>query len=97
MLFNLFFTCVLSHAGRDNNDSVYLKCRTDGYLFDLRCLGPKTKVVNIILEALFFDDCNLAAHKESALQLAVNKFADTAHLFGLTISLGKIPGGGALD
>ena len=87
VLFNLFLACVLSHAVRDNNDGVYLKHRTDGSLFDLRSLSAKTK--KVILKALFADDCTLMAHKESALQLLVNKFADAARFFGLTLSLGK--------
>ncbi|KAI8519286.1 hypothetical protein Bbelb_025430 [Branchiostoma belcheri] len=90
ILFNLFFTCVLNQALSDVRDGVHLKYRTDGSLFDLRRLKAKTKtVVTTILEALFADDCALVAHKEPVLQMFVNKFAEAADLFGLTISLGK--------
>lgn len=90
VLFNLFFTCVLSHAVRDIEDGVFLKYRLDGSLFDLRRLNAKTKTIErIILEALFADDCALMAHTEAALQLIVDKFAEASRLFGLTISLGK--------
>ncbi|XP_076060523.1 uncharacterized protein LOC143036733 [Oratosquilla oratoria] len=69
---------------------VYLRFRIEGSVFDLRRLNVKTKTTEkLILEALFVDDCALMAHKESDLQLIVDKFAEDARLFGLTISLGK--------
>ncbi|KAL8624073.1 hypothetical protein ACOMHN_019495 [Nucella lapillus] len=87
VLFNLFFTCVLSHSVRDIEDGVYIRYRMDGSLFDLRRLSAKTKTIEkLILEALFADDCALT---ESTLQLIVNKVAEATRLFGLTISLGK--------
>lgn len=90
ILFNLFFTCVLNHATSDLDLGVYLRYRLDGSVFDLRRLSARTKTVErLILEALFADDCALMAHKESDLQLIVDKFAEAARLFGLTISLGK--------
>ena len=59
-------------------------------MFDLRRLTGKTKTVKkTVLEALFADDCALVAHRESDLQIIVNKFAEASNLFGLTISLGK--------
>ncbi|KAL8562659.1 hypothetical protein ACOMHN_011230 [Nucella lapillus] len=90
ILFNLSFTCVLSHAVRDIEYGVYIWYRIDGSLFDLRCPSAKTKTIEkLILEALFTDNCALMAHTESALQLIVNKFAEASRLFCLTISLGK--------
>ncbi|KAL8615669.1 hypothetical protein ACOMHN_034819 [Nucella lapillus] len=90
VLFNLFFTCILSHAVRDIEDGLYVRYRMDGPLFDLRRLSAKTKTIKkLILEALFADDGALMAHTESALQLIVSKFAEASRLFGLTISLSK--------
>ena len=90
VLFNLFFACVLDHAGRDLEHGVFLKYRLDGSLFDPRRLKAKTKIFEtIVREALFADDCALMAHTEADLQLVVNKFAEASRLFGLTISLGK--------
>ncbi|PFX25261.1 Transposon TX1 uncharacterized 149 kDa protein [Stylophora pistillata] len=90
VLFNLFFTCVLSQAVKDIEDGVYIRYRLDGCLFDLRRLNAKTKTIEkLILEALFAYDCALMAHTESTLQLTVDKFAEASRLFGLTISLGK--------
>ncbi|KAL8566905.1 hypothetical protein ACOMHN_008762 [Nucella lapillus] len=63
VLFNLFFTCVLSHAVRDIDDGVYIRYIMDGSLFDLRHLNAKTTTIEkLILEALFADDCALMAH-----------------------------------
>ena len=90
VLFNLFFTQVLLHAVKDLNLGVYIKYRLDGSLFDLRRLSARRKTLEkLILEALFADDCALMAHKENHLQVIVDRFADAARLFGLTISLGK--------
>ena len=40
-------------------------------------------------EASFADDCALMPHRQSDVQVIVNKFAEASRLFGLTISLGK--------
>ncbi|XP_076028432.1 uncharacterized protein LOC143017527 [Oratosquilla oratoria] len=91
ILFNLFFIYGLNHAFRDLDLGVYLRFRFEGSVFDLRRLNTKTKTTEkLILEAFFADDCALMAHKESDLQLIVDKFPEGARLFGLTISLGKI-------
>ena len=81
---------MLNHAIRDFEQGVYLRYRLDGSLFDLRRLTAKTKTVKkTVLEALFADDCALMAHRQSELQVMVNKFVEASRLFGLTISLGK--------
>ena len=68
VLFNIFFTCMLSHAVRDLEKGVYIRCRLDGSLFDLRRLAAKTKSLQSLLqEVLFADDCALVAHTESDL------------------------------
>ena len=90
VLFNLFFTCVLTHALRDLKTGIYVRYRLDGSLFDLRRLRAQTKSVErLIVDALFADDCALLAHSEADLQAIVNKFAEATHLFGLTISIKK--------
>ena len=87
---NLFFTGVPTHAVRDIDHAVYLRYRLDGSLFDLRHLSVNAQTPErIFLDVLFAYDCVLMAHKESDLQLIVDKFAEASHLFGLTISLGK--------
>lgn len=90
ILFNVFFTCMLSHAVRDLDQGVYVRYRLDGSLFDLRRLTAKTKSKKVLIqEALFADDCALVAHTESDLQLMLDRFSDASRLFGLSISLGK--------
>ena len=75
---------------RDVREGVHLKYRTDGPHFNLRRLKAKTKtVMATILEALFADDCAMMANKEPLLQMFVNKFAEAANLFCLTVSLDK--------
>ena len=90
VLFNIFFTCMLSHAVKDLEQGVCVRYRLDGSLFDLRRLSAKTKSsVDIIQAVLFADDCALVAHTESHLQLMLDCFSEASKLFGLTISLGK--------
>ena len=90
VLFNMFFTCVLSHAIREFEQGVCLRYRLDGSLFDLRQITAKTKTVEkTVLEALFADACALMAHRESDFQIIVNKFAEASRLFGLTIGRGE--------
>ena len=81
---------MLNHAIRYLEQGVYPRYWLDGSLFDLHRLTAKTKTVKkTVLEALFADDCALMAHRESDLQIIVNKFEEASRLFGLSISLGK--------
>ena len=90
VLFNVFFTCMLSHAVRDLEKGVYIRYRLDGSLFNLRRLSAKTKSLqNLLQEVLFADDCALVAHAESDLQIVLDRFSEASKLFGLTVSLGK--------
>ena len=90
VLFNVFFTCMLSHAVRDLEKGVYIPYRLDGSLFDLRCLTAKTKSLQTLLQVvLFADDCALVAHIETDLQRMMDRFSDASKLFGLTVSLDK--------
>ena len=85
VLLNLFFTQVLLHAVLDLG--VYIKYRLDGSLFDLRHLSAQTKTLEkLITEDLFAGDCALMAHRENHQQIIVDRFADAARLFGLTMS-----------
>ena len=90
VLFNIFFTCMLSHAVRDQERGVYICYRLDGSLFDLRRLAAKTKNLQSLLqEVLFADDCALVAHTESDLQLMQDRFSSASKLFGLTVSFSE--------
>ena len=90
VLFNTFFTCMLSHAVRDLEKGVYIRYQLDSSLFDLHNLTAKTKGhQDLIQEALFADDCALVTHTELDLQLKLDRFSEASKLFGLTISLGE--------
>ncbi|CAH1266638.1 Hypp3464 [Branchiostoma lanceolatum] len=89
-LFAIFFSMMLREAKEDPSEGIYIRFRTDGSVFNLQRLLARTKTLEaLILELLFADDCALLAHPGEALQRAVNRFADAAKAFGLTISLKK--------
>ena len=86
VLFNLFYTCLPS--GTLNRECTYdigstAPCST----FATDSQGEDYK--QTVLEVLFAEDCALIAHRESDVQIIVNKSAEAFRLLGLTISLGK--------
>ena len=71
-------------------DSIFLRFKTDGSIFNLCHLLAHTKTIEVlIVELLFTDDCALLAHTQEALQYIFNHFAEAAKAFGFTISLKK--------
>ena len=91
-LFSIFFSMMLRQATEDLNDddSIYIRYRLDGNLFNLRRLQAHTKTQEqLIRDLLFADDAALVAHTERALQRFTSCFAEAAQLFGLEISLKK--------
>ena len=89
-LFGIFFSVLLAHAFRNNEDGVYLHTQSDDKLFNLARLRAKTKVRHVIIrEALFADDIALATHSGDALQRLINLFFKACNEFGLTISIKK--------
>ena len=90
VLFNVFFTCMLSHDVQDLEKGIYIRYCLDGSLFDLRRLPAKTKSQQTLLrEVLFADDCALVTHAQHDLQRILDRFSEASKLFGLIISLGK--------
>ena len=91
-LFYIFFSMMLRQATEDLNDddSIYIRYRLDGNLFNLRRLQAHTKTQEQqIRDILFDDDAALVAHTERALQRLTSCFAEADQLFGLEISLKK--------
>ena len=88
VLFNLIITCMLSHAIRDLDLRMYLRYRLDGSLFNPHQLNGKTIWImeKIVLEVLFTDDCALMAHKESDLQLIMNRFTEASTFLALPLA-----------
>ena len=61
VLFNMFFSQVLLHTVKDLDVGVYVRCRSDGSVFDLRRLSVQTKALkNFVIEALFADILEIA-------------------------------------
>ena len=90
VLFNVFFTCMLSRAVCDLKKCVYIRYRLNGSHFDLRRFTAKTKSLQSLLqEVLFADDYALVANTETDLQLMLDRFSSASQLFGLTVSLSK--------
>ena len=89
-LVGIFFSMLLPHAFKDNEDGIYLHTRSDGKLYNLARLRAKTKVRHVtIREVLFADDAAMATHTEEALQRLIDRFALACDDFGLTISIKK--------
>ena len=83
VLFNVFFTCMLSYAVQDLEKGVYIRYRLDRSFFDLRRLTAKTKSLQTLLqEVLFADDCALVAHAEQNLQRMLDRFSEASKLLG---------------
>ena len=89
-LFNIYFSYLLHYALADNEDGVYMHCRIDGGLFNIRRFNAKTKVTEFsITELLFADDAALVTHDPVALQRLLNKLSEACQIFGLSISAAK--------
>ena len=89
-LFGIVFALMLQYAFHDLDLGVYLHVRTDGGVFNLRRFSARTKLTEyLIRDLLFADDCALTAHSLDDIQLIVDRFADAAQNFGLTISIKK--------
>ena len=57
-LFSMMFSAMLAEAFSDNSDGIPIRFRTDGKLFNLRRLYPKSKVkMDCVRDLLFADDC----------------------------------------
>ena len=70
---------------------IYLKFRTSGKVFNLRCFDAKTKtLVMLIRELLYADDAVFVAHSVEDMQLIMDRFSFACTAIGLTISLKKM-------
>ena len=87
-IFSMMFQKATEYLSSD--DGMYVRYRTDGSLFKLRCLQAHTKSLEyLVRELLFADDAALVAHTENALQHVTSCFAEAAQLFRLEVSLKK--------
>ena len=89
-LFSMMFIAMLSDAFCNNAESMKIKFRTDGRLFNLRRLQAKTKVQEeSVRDMLFADDCALNDATEAQMQQSMDCFSTACDNFGLTISTKK--------
>ena len=81
---------MLADVFQDNKDGISTRYRTDGKLFNLRRLLPKTRVKeDTVRNLLFVDDCTLNAGSMPEMQCSTDKFSSACDAFGLTISTNK--------
>ncbi|XP_037783545.1 uncharacterized protein LOC119579712 [Penaeus monodon] len=91
-LFSTVFSVMLIDAFRDCQDGMHVRYRTDGGLFNLRCLQDVTKVKEtVIKDFLFADDCALNADTEQKMQHEMDCFSRACDNFGLIINTKNEP------
>ena len=79
MLFSLMLRQAKEQAKEDILDGIYICFCSDGSLFNLRRLLSHTKrMVQLIMELVFADDCALLAHTEVAVQNLVDHFSEAS-------------------
>ena len=89
-LFRIFFPLLLKHAFGTSTEGIYLRSRSGGRLFNLACLGAKTKVHEVLIrDMLIADSAAVATHTQRELQSLMDQFTQACKDFGLTISLKK--------
>ena len=92
-LFGIFFSALLDFAFINNDtfvDSVYVRTRPDGDLFNLSRLRAKRKTRQVLVrELLFADDAALVSHSIDGLQKLMDAFEYACREFSLIISIKK--------
>ena len=89
-LFGIVFQFMLQYAFGYLDREVYLKVRAHGGVFNLRRFSAHTNITQPVKsDLLFSDDCALSTRSQNDIQGIVDRFADAAKNFGLTISLKK--------
>ena len=85
-LFSVVFSAMLKTAFQDDTDSMTIRYRTDGKLFNLRRLQARGKVKEERMrDILFADDCALNASSEDEMQRNMDKFESVCDAVGLII------------
>ena len=88
--FNMVFSAMLKTTFHDDTDSMAIRYRTDGKLFNLRRLQARTKVKEEkVRHFMYADDCALNASSEDEMQRNMDTFLSTCGAFGFTISTAK--------
>ncbi|KAI8506599.1 hypothetical protein Bbelb_160260 [Branchiostoma belcheri] len=89
-LFALFLAAVIEEMSDDDLEGIYIRTRSDGGLFNLARLKSQRHVlVKCIRELLYADDSALVAHTLDSIQRLLEKFAEAARAYGMTINIKK--------
>ena len=76
ILFFIYFAVLFMFAFNDCDTGIYLRFRTSGKVFNLRCLDAKTKTFEtLIRELLYADDAVFIAHSVEDMQLIMDCFS----------------------
>ena len=90
LLLSIVFSPMLHDAFEDCPQGVMVHFCTDGSVFNLQRLKAKSGITEMLLrDILFTDDSALFSHNLEDMQFIGNSFAQSAHRYGLTISLKK--------
>ena len=89
-LFSMMFSAMLTDVFQDGDNSIPIRYRFDGKLFNLRRLQAKSKVQTEVLdEIIFADDMAKGAPTEEKMQKFVDQVSDSCDSYDLTISIKK--------
>ncbi|KAI8516417.1 hypothetical protein Bbelb_049980 [Branchiostoma belcheri] len=92
-LFALFLAAVIEEMSDDLLEGIYIRTRSDGGLFNLARLKSQRHVLmKCIRELLYADDSALVAHTLDSIQRLLEKFAEAARAYGMTINIKKTEG-----
>ena len=87
-LLSMLFSVMHTGAFQDGDNSMPIRYRFDGKLFNLRGLQAQSKVQTEVLdELLFADDMTKGAPTEEKMQKGVNQISDSCDSYALTISV----------
>ena len=82
------FSAMVTDAFQDGDNSIPIRYRFDGKLFNLRRLQAKSKVKTEVQdEFLFADDMAKGAPTEEKMQNGVDQVSDSCDSYDLTISI----------
>ncbi|VDL89808.1 unnamed protein product [Schistocephalus solidus] len=85
-LFSLMFSAMLIDAYRDECPGICIAYRTDGHVFNSRCMQAPTGVsTTTVQDFLFVDNCALNTVTEGDMQRSMELFASDCTNCGLTI------------
>ena len=88
ILFSMMFSAMLTDAFQDGDNSIPIRYRFDGKLFNLRKLQAKVQT-EVLDEFLFADDIVKGAPTEEKMQKGVDQVSDSFDNYDLSISIKK--------